>query len=61
MEDSLLFPHKAVYYAKGAQKTAKLKTSYRKITFNQRQQFPFKFPDDCTPILVDPQTTPGQH
>lgn len=61
MEDSLLFPHKAVYYAKGAQKTATLKTSYRKITFNQRQQFPFKFPDDCTPILVDPQTTPGQH
>jgi outer membrane lipoprotein-sorting protein len=61
IQDSLLFPHKAEYYAKGTQKTARLKTNYRKITFNQAQQFPFKYPDDCETISVNPQMNePGQ-
>jgi hypothetical protein len=52
-EGGILFPHKATFLAKGVQKTAQIKTSYRKITLNEPQQFPFNFPDDCTPINVN--------
>lgn len=66
-EDSMLFPHHAVFYAKGLQKTAKVDLTYKKITLNQPLDFPFNFPDDCKPIILSaPQQqpapqTPGQH
>lgn len=52
MEDSLMFPHKAIYFARGAQKSARLDVRYKKIKLNQPLEFPFKFPDDCQPILI---------
>jgi hypothetical protein len=53
-EGGILFPHKATFFAKGVQKSAELNASYRKITLNEPQQFPFNLPDDCTPIQVTP-------
>lgn len=53
-EGGILFPHKASFLAKGVQKSAELNASYRKITLNEPQQFPFNLPDDCTPIQVTP-------
>ncbi|CAN5360894.1 hypothetical protein BH09BAC5_BH09BAC5_05140 [soil metagenome] len=65
VEDSMMFPHKALFYARGAQKSARLDVSYKKIKLNQPLDFPFNFPDDCQPILIqEQQQTPqpqGQH
>ncbi|MDQ3108834.1 MAG: DUF4292 domain-containing protein [Bacteroidota bacterium] len=64
-EDSLMFPHKALFFARGAQKSARLDVTYKKIKLNQPLEFPFNFPDDCQPILIPEQPrTPqpqGQH
>jgi hypothetical protein len=64
-EDSLMFPHKADFFARGAQKSARLDVTYKKIKLNQPLEFPFNFPDDCQPIIIQEQPkTPqpqGQH
>ncbi len=52
LEDSMLFPHKAIYFARGAQKSARLDVTYKKVKLNQPLEFPFNFPDDCQPILI---------
>lgn len=52
-QDSLLLPMHAVFYAKGLQKTAKVDVKYNRVTLNQRQDFPFTFPDDCKPIIIN--------
>lgn len=54
-EDSLMFPHKALFFARGAQKSARLDVTYKKIKLNQPLDFPFNFPDDCQPILIQEQ------
>jgi hypothetical protein len=54
-EDSLMFPHKALFFARGAQKSARLDVTYKKIKLNQPLEFPFNFPDDCQPILIQEQ------
>jgi hypothetical protein len=54
-EDSLMFPHKALYFARGAQKSARLDVTYKRIKLNQPLEFPFNFPDDCQPILIQEQ------
>lgn len=64
-EDSLMFPHKALFFARGAQKSARLDVNYKKVKLNQPLEFPFSFPDDCTPIIIQEQPQapqqPGQH
>jgi hypothetical protein len=64
-EDSLMFPHKALFFARGAQKSARLDVTYKHIKLNEPLEFPFNFPDDCQPILIPEQPkTPqpqGQH
>ena len=64
-EDSLMFPHKALFFARGAQKSARLDVTYKRIKLNQPLEFPFNIPDDCQPILIQEQPkTPqpqGQH
>jgi hypothetical protein len=65
-EDSLLFPHHAVFIAKGLQKTARVNMKYKHITLNQPQEFPFTIPDDCKPIIIEGPAqqeapAPGQH
>lgn len=65
-EDSLMFPHKAVYFARGAQKSARLDVTYKRVKLNQPLEFPFNFPDDCQPIIIiqEPPKSPqpqGQH
>lgn len=52
-QDSLLLPMHAVFYAKGLQKTARVDMKYNRVTLNQPQDFPFTFPDDCKPIIVN--------
>jgi hypothetical protein len=59
-EDSMLFPHHAVFYAKGLQKTAKLDVTYKRLTLNEPLEFPFNFPDDCQPIIIPQQPEPPQ-
>jgi Domain of unknown function (DUF4292) len=59
--DSLLFPYQAVFYAKGAQKSARLEMNYKKINLNGPLDFPFTFPDDCQPIILQPNPQQGQH
>jgi hypothetical protein len=54
-EDSLMFPHKALFFARGAQKSARLDVTYKKVKLNQPLEFPFNFPDDCQPILIQEQ------
>ncbi len=65
VEDSMMIPHKAVFFARGAQKSARLDVTYRRIKLNQPLEFPFNFPDDCQPILIqEPPKAPqpqGQH
>jgi hypothetical protein len=69
-EDSMMFPHKAIFFARGAQKSARLDVAFKRIKLNQPLEFPFVIPDDCQPILIDngPQQPPqkqqapqGQH
>jgi hypothetical protein len=64
-EDSLMFPHKALFFARGAQKSARLDVNYKRVKLNEPLEFPFSFPDDCTPILIQEQQQapqqPGQH
>lgn len=59
-EDSMLFPHKAIFFARGAQRSARLDISYKKIKLDQPLEFPFSFPDDCQPLLInnEPQEPP---
>ena len=52
-EDSMMFPHKAIFFARGTQKSAKLDVTFKRIKLNQPLEFPFSFPDDCQPILIN--------
>lgn len=64
-EDSLMFPHKALFFARGAQKSARLDVNYKRVKLNEPLEFPFSFPDDCTPIILQEQPQapqqPDQH
>lgn len=52
-QDSLLLPMHAVFYARGLQKTARVDLKYNHITLNKPLDFPFTFPDDCKPIIIN--------
>ncbi|HET6993029.1 MAG TPA: DUF4292 domain-containing protein [Bacteroidia bacterium] len=68
-EDSMMFPHKAIFFARGSQKSARLDVTFKRIKLNQPLEFPFNMPDDCQPILIDngpqqpqqEQAPKGQH
>ena len=57
-QDSVLLPRKAVFFARGLKRSVTLDVTYKKVNVNQPLDFPFSFPDDCTPIII-PQQNPG--
>lgn len=52
MLDSMQFPYRANFFARGIAKSAALVLDYTKITLNKPTDFPFSIPDDCVPILI---------
>jgi hypothetical protein len=58
-EDSMIFPHRAQYYAKGLKKSARLDVSYKRVDLNLPQTFPFTIPDDCQPIIIQEPKAPN--
>jgi len=59
-EDTLVFPHHAVFFGKSPGKTARLDVTYNKVKLNQPLEFPFSIPDDCKPIILQ-QAPPQGH
>lgn len=57
-EDTLVFPHHAVFFGKSPGKSAQLDVTYNKVKLNQPLEFPFTIPDDCKPIII--QQAPKQ-
>lgn len=58
-EDSMIFPHRAQYYAKGLKKSARLDVSYKRVDLNQPLTFPFTIPDDCQSIIIQEPKAPN--
>jgi hypothetical protein len=52
--DSMQFPYKAEFFARGLAKSAGLMLEYTKVTLNKPTDFPFSIPDDCVPIIIPP-------
>jgi hypothetical protein len=50
--DSMQFPYKAEFFARGLAKSAGLMLEYTKVTLNKPTDFPFSIPDDCVPIII---------
>lgn len=50
--DSMQFPYKAEFFAKGLTKSAGILLDYQRITLNKPTDFPFAIPDDCIPIII---------
>ncbi len=50
--DSMQFPYKAEFFARGIGKSAGIMLEYTKITLNKPTDFPFTIPDDCVPIII---------
>jgi hypothetical protein len=63
--DSMSFPYHDIFYAKGLQKSARLEVDFKHVSLTGPLEFPFSFPDDCQPILINEQQQPpppkGQH
>lgn len=58
--DSMQFPYKAEFFAKGIAKSAGITLNYTKVTLNKPTDFPFSIPDDCIPIVI-PSNEPPQN
>lgn len=50
--DSMQFPYKAEFFAKGLTQSAGILLEYTNIKLNKPTDFPFAIPDDCVPIIV---------
>lgn len=51
--DSMSFPNHDIFFAKGLQKSARLEVHFKKVSLQGPLEFPFSFPNDCQPILID--------
>ncbi|HTF04767.1 MAG TPA: DUF4292 domain-containing protein [Bacteroidia bacterium] len=58
--DSMQFPYKAEFFARGLTRSAGIIIEYVKITLNKPTDFPFSIPDDCVPIVI-PANEPAPH
>jgi hypothetical protein len=56
--DSMQFPYKAEFFAKGLTKSAGITLNYTKVTLNKPTDFPFSIPDDCIPIVIPSNEQP---
>jgi Domain of unknown function (DUF4292) len=56
--DSMQFPYKAEFFAKGISKSAGITLNYTKVTLNKPTDFPFSIPDDCIPIVIPSNEQP---
>jgi hypothetical protein len=50
--DSMQFPYKAEFFARGLTRSAGIILDYTRITLNKATDFPFAIPDDCVPIII---------
>ncbi len=50
--DSMIFPYKADFFAKGISKSAGMNMQYTSIKLNKPTDFPFAIPGDCVPIII---------
>lgn len=50
--DSMVFPYRAEFFAKGLNRSAGMNMQYTSIKLNKPTDFPFSIPDDCVPILI---------
>jgi hypothetical protein len=50
--DSMIFPYKADFFAKGLNKSAGMNMQYTSIKLNKPTDFPFSIPGDCVPIII---------
>lgn len=50
--DSMIFPYKAEFFAKGLTRSAGMNIQYTSIKLNKPTDFPFSIPGDCVPILI---------
>lgn len=50
--DSMIFPYKAQFSAKGLTRSAGMNLQYTSIKLNKATDFPFSIPDDCVPIVI---------
>lgn len=50
--DSMQFPYKGEFFAKGLTRSAGMSLEYTNIKLNKPTDFPFSIPDDCVPIII---------
>lgn len=50
--DSMQFPYKAEFFAKGLTKSAGILLDYTHVKLNKPTDFPFAIPEDCIPIII---------
>jgi hypothetical protein len=50
--DSMIFPYKAEFFARGINKSAGMNMVYTSIKLNKPTDFPFSIPGDCVPIII---------
>lgn len=50
--ESMVFPYRADFFAKGLTRSAGMNIEYTSIKLNKPTDFPFSIPGDCAPILI---------
>lgn len=50
--DSMIFPYKSEFFARGITKSAGMSMQYTSIKLNKPTDFPFSIPGDCVPIII---------
>lgn len=50
--DSMQFPYKAEFFAKGLTQSAGIILEYQTVKLNKPTDFPFAIPSDCVPIII---------
>ena len=53
LEDSMPYPHKVDFYARGAKSSAQLGIKIHRIKLNQPLEFPFNIPPNCPSIITN--------
>jgi hypothetical protein len=53
LEDSMPYPHKVEFYARGAKSSAQLGIKIHRIKLNQPLEFPFNIPQNCPSIITN--------
>lgn len=59
--DSMQFPYRAEFFAKGITRSAGINLDYTSIKLNKPTDFPFSIPDDCIPITLPQNENTPQH